>query len=318
MSQTERLQVIQKLLTTHRSVSLQTIMERLSISRATAKREIAYMRDRLQAPIVWDRELRGYRLEGSFSLPAVYLNSSEINALLVLHQLVVRIQPSFLDEHLEPLRTLLHRLLGKEGGDDKEALARRIRILQLASRPVASEHFQAVCRALLGRQRLHLKYYSRSRDRESERDVSPQRLVHYRDNWYLDAWCHEKGALRSFSLDAVKAAEHVDEPAIDIADSDLDRELGGGYGIFSGPATRHAVLRFSPEMARWVSREKWHSQQESRFEADGSYVLTMPYSAERELLMDIMRFGPDVEVLAPPELRSSVVEALRKAAARYG
>jgi len=111
--------------------------------------------------------------------------------------------------------------------------------------------------------------------------------------------------------------ERVEEPAVEIAEADLDCELGNGYGIFSGAAVKTACLRFSPEMARWVSREKWHSQQESRFEADGSYVLSVPYSAERELLMDIMRFGPDVEVLGPPELRQSVSAALNKAASHY-
>jgi predicted DNA-binding transcriptional regulator YafY len=177
MSQTERLQEIQRLLTNRRAVPLATIMEQLGVSRATAKRELAYMRDRLQAPIVWDRELRGYRLEAPFSLPAVYLTSAEIHSLLVLHHLVARMQPSFLDEHPDPLRNLLHRLLGKNSGDDDQALAQRIRILQLASRPVSSEHFQTVCRAVLARKRLHLTYYSRSRDREGERVVSPQRLV---------------------------------------------------------------------------------------------------------------------------------------------
>ncbi len=317
MSQTERLQEIQRLLTTRRAVSLETIMQRLSVSKATAKREIAYMRDRLQAPIVWDRELRGYRLDGPFSLPAVYLTSAEIHALLVLHRLVNRIQPSFLDEHIEPLRKLLHRLLGKEDDSGDEALARRIRILQIGARPVPSERFQAVCRALLSRTRLRLIYYSRSRDRESDRIVSPQRLVHYRDNWYLDAWCHQQEALRSFSLDAMRTAEPVEAAALEIADAELDRELGAGYGIFSGSDVRTAVLRFSPEIARWVAGERWHSQQEGRFEPDGSYLLSVPYSAERELLMDVMRFGPEVEVIGPPELRSSIAAALRKAAAKY-
>ena len=109
----------------------------------------------------------------------------------------------------------------------------------------------------------------------------------------------------------------MDEPASEIAEVDLDRELGSGYGIFSGAAVKTAVLRFSPEMARWVSREKWHSQQESHYEADGSYILSVPYSAERELLMDIMRFGPDVEVLGPLELRQSVSAALNKATSYY-
>jgi predicted DNA-binding transcriptional regulator YafY len=196
-------------------------------------------------------------------------------------------------------------------------MERRIRILQAASRPVSARNFQAVCRALLARKRLRIVYYSRSRDQRSEREVSPQRLVHYRDNWYMDAWCHARNGLRSFALDAMVEAEPAEAPARDVEDAELDRELGSGYGIFAGTEVRTATLKFTPTMARWVSRERWHHLQESSFEPDGSYVLQIPYSAERELLMDIMRFGPEVEVLGPPELRGRVVAALQGALAIY-
>jgi len=311
----ERMYEIDRLLKSRRTTPLEVFMESTSASRATIIRDLTYMKHRLRAPVVWDRELRGYRLAGPFSLPAVYLNEAEIHALLVLHGLVARIQPSFLDEHLEPLRKLLHQLIGP-GADDTD-LGRRIRILQIASRPVSSHHFQTVCRALLARERLRLRYYSRTRNQETDRIVSPQRLVHYRDNWYLDAWCHSRNGLRSFALDAMLDASPEKEEAIQIPDEQLDRELGAGYGIFSGEQVCTAVLRFTPEMARWVSREKWHRLQEGSFGADGSYTLKVPYSAERELVMDIMRFGPEVEVLGPPELRESVSAALRKAFAAY-
>jgi len=314
MSQMERMYQIDRLLKSRRATPLEVFMENTSASRSTIIRDLTYMKDRLRAPIVWDHELRGYRIDGPFSLPAVYLNEAEIHALLVLHELVARIQPSFLDEHLEPLRNLLHQLIGS--GDDTD-LGRRIRILQIASRPVSSHHFQTVCRALLAGERLRLRYYSRTRNQETDRVVSPQRLVHYRDNWYLDAWCDSRNGLRSFALDAMLDASPEKGEAIQIPDEQLDRELGAGYGIFSGEQVRTAVLRFTPEMARWVSREKWHRLQEGSFGADGSYTLKVPYSAERELVMDIMRFGPEVEVLGPPELRESVSAALRKAFAAY-
>ena len=316
MSQMERMYEIDRLLKSRRATPLELFMENTSASRATVIRDLTYMKDRLRAPIVWDRELRGYRLDGPFSLPAVYLSEAEIHALLVLNQLVARIQPSFLDEHLEPLRKLLQKLMGPASAGDAD-LERRIRILQVASRPVSSRHFQIVCRALLGRGRVRIRYYSRARDQETDRVVSPQRLVHYRDNWYLDAWCHSKDGLRSFALDAILDAVGVEEAALQVPDEQLDRELGAGYGIFSGEQVRTAVLRFTPEMARWVSREKWHRLQEGSFGADGSYTMKVPYSAERELVMDIMRFGPEVEVLGPPELRESVSAAMKKALSAY-
>ena len=65
-------------------------------------------------------------------------------------------------------------------------------------------------------------------------------------------------------------------------------------------------LTVTKERARWVERETWHPLQECHTEADGSYVLSVPYSDDREILGDFMRFGADVEVLEPRELRAKV------------
>ena len=60
-----------------------------------------------------------------------------------------------------------------------------------------------------------------------------------------------------------------------------------------------ATLKFTPEAARWVSAQNWHPKQRSRVEKDGSYVLELPYAEDRELVMEILKFGADVEVLGP-------------------
>jgi predicted DNA-binding transcriptional regulator YafY len=60
-----------------------------------------------------------------------------------------------------------------------------------------------------------------------------------------------------------------------------------------------------------------HPRQKSRFEKDGSFLLEIPYADSRELVMDILRHGADVEVLSPAALRREVVAALHAAAARY-
>ena len=67
-----------------------------------------------------------------------------------------------------------------------------------------------------------------------------------------------------------------------------------------------------------MAAQSWHPKQRARFDPDGSYVLEVPYSHDRELLMEILKFGADVEVLAPEALRRRVAESLKKAASRYG
>jgi predicted DNA-binding transcriptional regulator YafY len=192
-----------------------------------------------------------------------------------------------------------------------------MRIFLPERREGKAEHFSVVAAALLKRSRLWIRHYNRKEGRETEREVSPQRLVHYRDNWYLDAYCHLREDLRSFAVDAIRSAVIKETPAREVRDAELDEHLGSGYGIFAGRKVEWATLKFTPEAARWVSAQNWHPKQRSRVEKDGSYVLELPYAEDRELVMEILKFGADVEVVGPDVLRRRVAKALKDAAGRY-
>jgi predicted DNA-binding transcriptional regulator YafY len=318
MDRTERFYRIDRLLKQHGHVPLARFLKELEVSPATFKRDIEYMRSRLHAPIGWDRERNGYcfktpaRGAPAYALPGLWFNAAEIHALLAMDELLEGIDPGVLSERLKPLKQRLRELLGS-GDHSAEEVRRRIRILSMARRPLRLEQFETVASALLDRKRLFIHYRGRASAQDTEREVSPQRLVHYRENWYLDAWCHMRNGLRSFSMDCVRDAAIRAADAIDVSDAELDALLGSGYGIFSGRDVVWATLRFSPIAARWVASESWHPQQRSRFEADGSYVLEVPYSDDRELLRDILKHGPDVEVLAPASLRYRLRHMLQEA-----
>lgn len=322
MERTERFYRIQQLLHDRRVVPFTVFLETLEVSRATVKRDLEYLRNRMNAPIAWDPEARGYRFAapdaggGQYELPGLWFNASEIHALLTMQHLLAQIEPGVLAPQLMPIADRLRLLLGS-GDHSVEEVQKRVRVLGMAARRFDRADFAVVGSALLRRKRLHLHYYVRSRDELTEREVSPQRLVYYRDNWYLDAWCHRRDDLRSFAVDAIRDAEILDKKARDIPESTLNRVLGSGYGIFSGHRVRWGRLRFTPERARWVAAEEWHSRQRGRVEADGSYVLEVPYNDDRELVMDILRHGPDVEVLGPSALRRVVRERLAASLERY-
>ena len=322
MDRSERFHKIIRLLKERRVVSRDAFLEALEVSRATFKRDLEYLRDRMDAPILWDAEAGGYRLAAedgahqNYELPGLWLNAGEIYALLAMEQLLEGLQPGLLGPHVRPLRDRIRRLI-EVGEHSAEEVGERIRVLEVGNRPVEPECFQALASAVLSRKRLRIRHYSRVRDETTERTLSPQRLVHYRDNWYLDAWCHERQALRTFSADAIVDAELLERSAREISETRLDRHLGSGFGIFSGTRTETAVLQFTPDRARWVARESWHPEQEGQFQLDGSYLLKVPYSDPRELVMDILKYGPDVEVLAPEPLARMVSDRLGEARARY-
>jgi proteasome accessory factor C len=295
------------------------LQEELECSRATVKRIIEDMRLYLNAPIVYDRERNGYRYDQSegamYELPGLWFNASELHALLSVQQLLEDVQPGLLDPHLKPLQRRIDDLLRLQHAGS-EGLAGRIRILQMAARS-AGGCFQAVAGALAQRRRLKLVYFTRADATHSERQISPQRLVYYRDNWYLDAWCHLRNGLRTFALDAVGDARQLDTEAQEISQLDLDAHHAASYGIFAGAPLQVAVLRFDARRARWVAKERWHRDQEGRFLDDGRYELRVPYSNALELIMDVLKYGPDVEVLGPAELREAVADRLKAAMCLY-
>jgi predicted DNA-binding transcriptional regulator YafY len=322
MDRTERFYKIDKLLKEMKSVPLRRFMDELEVSRSTIKRDLEYLRDRLNAPIIWDRVLGGYRYgmpeEGmpQYVLPGLWFNESELHALLSMESLLANLQPGLLGSHLRPLKKRLRGLLGS-GGHDAVEVEKRIKVSHLAARPVPKNHFPAIMTALLDRRRLRISHYNRGTDEKLARVISPQRLVYYRDNWYLDAWCHLRDDLRCFAVDAISDIKPLPLEAVDIPEERLNREFTTTYGIFAGCRTTDAVLRFSPECARWVSREEWHPDQQGSIDEEGRYLLCLPYSHDTELLMDIMRYGPEVEVLKPESLRQKVRELLELTLMRY-
>lgn len=184
-------------------------------------------------------------------------------------------------------------------------------------RPTDPLLFEAVCLATLKRRRLALIYHGRARDETSHRVVFPQRMLHYKDNWYLDAWCHQAEALRRFAVDAMADCQVTNEATLDLPDEQWQAPMDQGYGVFWGEASEEAVLRFSAYRARWVAEETWHPQQHGRWLEDGRYELIVPYRQQEELLLDILRYGADVEVISPPELRQVICQRLRNALRQY-
>lgn len=323
MDRTERFYLIERLLTERGCLSLSSLMDELGVSRATLMRDLGYLRDRLHTPVVYDRDMGGYRLERQHgehsSLPGLWFNASEIQALLAMQQLLRDIEPGILAAHVLPLERRLKALLG-EGGFDPDAVMQRVRLVPLGRRRPAGTFFEVVASAVLARRRLRVTHHNRHTDAVLPRELSPQRLVYYRDNWYVDAWCHLREDLRSFSVDAMASAIALPEPALEVPAAQIAQRFDSGYGIFSHPSAQRqwARLRFSAYRARWAAAEQWHAEQRLQWEDDGRLVLEVPYHDARELVGDVLRQGGECEVLGPLELRAAVGEEVRKVVGMYG
>ncbi len=321
MSRREKLYHLHDILRQRRTpVSRQVLMDELGCSQATLYRLIGELRDVLGAPLEQDAETRHFyydrSLAGNFELPGLWISPDELQALLTARQILANVQPGLLQDELDQLQQRMSQIIDAEG-IGFSAHPERIHIRHDAGRPVPGRMFEDLLRALFSERQLRIRYHGRRRDEVSEREVSPQRLTSYRDRWYLDAWCHQAAGLRSFAVERIQHLSVLEDVAERLEAGALSAHFDQAYGIFSGPAEHRAEIRFSPEAARWAADEHWHPEQQARIEADGSLVLALPFGSDRELVMDVLRYGSDAEVLAPEALRHRLAEEIRRMSVAY-
>ncbi len=258
------------------------------------------IRDKTKQPI----ELQGH-----------WLNEKELKALFALNQIIEQLSTGALQSQIKPFQQTIEKLLENKQAD--KPLNQKIKLLQIAERNVKESVFKTIVESLSANKQLNITFWQREQNQSIERTISPLQLVRYKDNWKLDAWCHLREALRTFSLEAIQNIELLTSISKTISPDSLKMHFESSYGIFAGQADKQAVLLFSPYIARWVQFEQWHPKQIGTLNQEGSYQLTIPYHKDEELIQDILKHGHHVKVLEPAELKQKIEQVLKKTLEQY-
>jgi len=317
MERIERITLMHRFLKNARyGRTAQEFVSELGCSVATVYRDLYFMRDTLGAPLDNDPSSGrwSYNEQESlrFELPGLWLSAEEVYALLLTRQVIEGSGEGVLGASLARIQDRIEKSLGPQAVNLK-----RLRVVRQGQRRVNQSVFRACALATLERRVLQFAYRARSTEEPTHRNVDPQRLVHYREHWYLDAFDNTRGALRSFALDRMSEPQVLEQAAMAIEDASLEAELASGYGIFSGAAKQVATILFSEHSARWAAEEIWHSKQTSRFLPDGRFELKVPFANGKELLMDVLRYGPDAQIISPVALREQIRSLLSLTAEQY-
>ncbi|MEO8410288.1 MAG: hypothetical protein ABI478_06925, partial [Propionivibrio sp.] len=175
MDRLERFYRIDALLQERTVVHRDAFLAELEISLATFKRDLEYMRDRFNAPVIWDADAGGYRYEKKqkagpkFELPGLWFTEGEAFALVTMQHLLSSLdQGGLIGPHIAPLLARLDAIIGA-GEASASEVRKRIRLLSFGSRKLPLEHFSMVGSALIKRRRLKMEYYARSTNAHSAR-----------------------------------------------------------------------------------------------------------------------------------------------------
>jgi proteasome accessory factor C len=321
MDKWEKVVMLHRTLRTCRyCVPLKTIVAELECSEATFHRIRGFMQINLGAPIVYNHTYGGYCYDSAqseqFELPGLWFTKKELEALLSFEHAVESLQGGFFQDILAPVKDRFEPIL-KAQKTHLNALRDRIKIIPIQSRPIADALFRTIAGAVIRQRCLHIEHSKLSEKEPTSRTISPQTLVRYRDNWYVDAYCHLRRKLRTFALDRLTKAEPVTDKYHVVSKREREKFFASAYGIFTGPATQSAVIDFTGTAAREVAHEQWHPKQVGKWLDDKTYRLTVPFGHSRELIMDVLRWGEFAEVKAPEDLREQVGKTLKRSLKKY-
>jgi proteasome accessory factor C len=316
MDRFDRIYRLHNLLTNRRTpIPLTDIMNELECAKATAARYIEDMRRYLAAPLAYDRKLNGYyydqqHAEKPYQLPGLWFSAEELNGLLICHQILQNISPGLLSQQISQLQQRINQLFKLQPHSPAD-ISQKIKILSIGRRLKDDAQFKKIATSLFNGKQIDIEYTARGESAaQTRRTVSPQQLVYYRDNWYLAAHCHYRDQLRVFAVDNIDSAKILDKKACLTEPELLGQFLTSSYGIFSGDAQHAAVLEFSKARAKWVADENWHPKQQGQWLDNGNYQLSIPFNDSRELIMDILKHGAEVEVKSPQFLIDGVREQI--------
>ncbi len=313
-------QIHQLLISSREPIALHQLCDRLNASPATIKRLISFLRHDLEMPVEFDHEHGGYRLtvDSRTARPMIgpLYEPEELSTLFTACLLAEKLLPNLFECTSAAIKEKFRQTLGNKAKKIDD-LVHRFSVIAPQKRRMNASDFSDLVVALTDQVRITIYYRGQGRHGEASYTVSPYRLIFYRYNWYLAAWCHRDHALTILSADRIRVTERSTTPCRPISVEELTRLIESTYGIGLGEPTERAVLRFSTAAAKRVALEEWHRDQTLEYHADGGIDLSVPYRHSRDLKMDILRFGSDVEVIAPVSLRQEVAQSLAHAAARY-
>lgn len=300
MSLLERIYYVDSRIRDGRYPNSGDLVREFEISPATAHRDIAYLRDRLLAPLAFDQRKNGYYYtDGAFRLP--FADSPRLALLLgILEKMGAEAGLADLPE-LGQLRDRISGLLppARKGSGDL------VHCEWIETEEVAPEVFTEVLAGLRAGTRLRITYRGTG-GRETAREIDPLRLVNYQGRWYILAWCLLRDARRLFHLARITSATRTETGSAHALAPD-DDWLSGSFGIFKGEAaTRYwAEILLTSTAAEIVRYQRWHPEQRLTESKEGLH-LHLPVADDRELLMKVLQFGSQAQVLAPASLRRKI------------
>jgi len=293
------------------------LSEQFEISLKTAQRDIEFMRDRLDYPLLYDESKKGYYYkDNTFSLPMTYLSSEELTSLLIARKLLQDISGGIIGDEIKSVVNKITAIL-KRHIAETDTIDNTLSFELIEYSPAPEKIFRTVLEGCLKRRSLALLYHSPAYEEKTWRIVDPYHLMNYMGTWHLIAYCHRRKGIRNFLISRISELNITDDTFAIRKNFNIKKHLHSTFGLYKGKPLVQVTIRFSPEKSKWFKGQIWHKDQKERILKGGSLELSFPVARLDEIKREILKHGADVEVIKPKGLRELIKAEAKKIAKIY-
>ena len=288
-----------------------TFSEVWGVSQKTVQRDIDFLRDQLGAPIVYDRERKGFFYENSsWWLPSVVLSEGELMGVLLAARVAEQYRGSPMAKQIARTFSKLAELLPGRVTVNPALLYDRFSFTTPPAKPVDEKVWATVVRGLLAQRAIKISY-RRFDDAKfkagKESKIEPYHIANLQGEWYVFGVHRGYEDVRQFSMARISKAQLTDQSFTVPPDFDPKKLLAGTFGRYAGGGEVKTVrILFDKKVADWVGEREWHPQQKLKRRKNGDVELEFPAKGLFEVQRWVLSWGRWAKVLAPAELVSDV------------
>jgi predicted DNA-binding transcriptional regulator YafY len=291
--------------------------EMLGVERKTIQRDITFMRNSLNLPVVYDETLHGYYYSSDVSdFPVFQTSAEELAGLFLARHALESMRGTALADTLKGVFSKLTRgMLGQiefSWGDLDEAFSRKI----VEQNPRDVKRFGQIAQSILNQSIISFFYLKLGADSSELRRVQPLHLGEVDGGWYLISHDLDRDALRTFALPRMSRLKISNKRFERPIGFDGREHLKQTFGIWhvAGDDSRQMVrVELKNYAARLAQERRWHPTQELlALNAKGTRVeVRFEVGRLEEVMRWVLGFGRQAKVLGPPQLVRMIREEVR-------
>ncbi len=309
----ERMLKIHNLLKEERHPNATQLAATLEVTTKTIYRDIAFMRDRMELPVLFESAYNGYCYDGDVGpFPTLQISEGELFAMLVAEKALQQYRGTSFEKPLVSAFRKVADSLTDTISFNLDDLDHSISFRTSAEPILNLEVVDTLAKAAAGHRQIRFKYRKPGKRRADSRVVDPYHLTNINGEWFLFAHCHLRNDIRTFTPARISCLKSTGIRFKPPKKFSLEQRLRGSFAIFTGDKEQEIVIRFNELVADYIREKRWHPTQKQRNTKGGGVELTMRLDSLSEVQRWVMTWCGNAQVIKPAELAESVREAARR------